>query len=107
MTYPVGHTPRYEKIKLKDFLDETLCEDVERFLFTVDDNGKYELTNKLVEAGIGDIIIGSGPQAPQLLFKCLDKSFAKINEKLLEFYSTNVMRAVEILDVLSLESSTT
>lgn len=74
LTYPAGHKTRYENFELKGFLDETLRVGAER-LFTVDDTEKFNITNKLVEAGIQDIIIGSGPQD----HKCLEKKFNDTN----------------------------
>lgn len=79
ITYPANHKPRYGNFEIEGFLDETLREGAERCLFTVDEDEKYELINKLIEAGIRDIIVGSGPKDPQLIRRCLDEKFNNPN----------------------------
>ncbi|MEK4222320.1 hypothetical protein N1I86_09980 [Bacillus sp. FSL W8-0116] len=82
MQLPKNHKKRENNFQIDGFLDETLREGAERCLFAVDEDKKYELIKKLVDSGIRDIIIGSGPKDPSLIFKCLSAKhdFGKLPE---------------------------
>ncbi|MED1419831.1 hypothetical protein [Bacillus smithii] len=69
MQLPKNHKKRENNFQNDGFLDETLREGAERCLFAIDEDKKYELIKKLVDSGIRDIIIGSGPKDPSLIFK--------------------------------------
>lgn len=75
LSFPQGHQPRYASFHLDGLIDETLREGAERCLFAVDEENKFTLAKALVGAGIRDLVIGSGPDDPDLLLRCLKAKF--------------------------------
>lgn len=78
LTMPQGHEPRYGDFRIDGLMDETLREGSERCLFAVDVENRYRLVEKIVDAGVRQLMIGSGPEDPDLLARCLQ---AKLEER--------------------------
>ncbi|WP_026675564.1 isopropylmalate synthase [Alkalihalobacterium bogoriense] len=75
LSYPKGHRPRYKNFQLDGLLDETLREGAERCLFSVNNVRKLQLIGEILDSGVRDIILGSGPKDPQLLLECLKHKY--------------------------------
>jgi len=72
LTLPKGHEPRYDNFGIEGLIDETLREGSERCLFAVDEKRRYGLAEKIVDAGVRQLMVGSGPDDPGLLARCLE-----------------------------------
>lgn len=75
MKIPAGHKPRFDNFELSGFIDETLREGAERCLFAVEQEKKLELLEKIIQTGVKEIIVGSGPEDPSLILKALHRKF--------------------------------
>ncbi|MFB9777673.1 hypothetical protein [Brevibacterium otitidis] len=71
LTFPEGHTPRYTDFSIEAISDETIREGGERALYGASDKDKIRLVEKLSQAGIKDIDVGSGMHEAQFLRKLL------------------------------------
>ncbi|MFL0576388.1 hypothetical protein ACH0BO_06550 [Brevibacterium luteolum] len=71
LTFPEGHTPRYKDFSIQAISDETIREGGERALYGASDKNKIQLVEKLSQAGIKDIDVGSGIHEAQFLRKLL------------------------------------
>jgi 2-isopropylmalate synthase len=67
LSLPAGYEPRYSDFEIAGVSDETMREGGERALFGSDDERKLHLVEKLAEAGIRDIDVGSGLTEPQFV----------------------------------------
>lgn len=59
-------------LRIDILVDETLREGVERSAFAVDDDNRYALLEKMVDAGLREFVLGISPERPRLLQKCLE-----------------------------------
>lgn len=87
LTYPAGHKPRYENFELKGFLDEPLREGAN---FTKDliENDKF------IEQ-----VLNVVQEKMNAIYQSKREDFTEINEKIIEFYFTDVMSAVDIIEI--------
>ena len=82
LTFPEGHTPRYSDFSIQAISDETIREGGERALYGASDTDKIRLVEKLSQAGIKDIDVGSGMHEAEFLRKLLltQESFDSITD---------------------------
>ncbi|MCP3424476.1 hypothetical protein NBM05_00105 [Rothia sp. AR01] len=71
LDFPRGHRPRYRDFSLQAISDETIREGGERAIYGAADTDKIRLVEKLSQAGIKDIDVGSGLHEAQFLRKLL------------------------------------
>lgn len=71
LTFPKGHEPRFQNFQLDGLLDETLREGAERCPFSVPKESKAALARQIVDAGIRDVVFGSGPEDSDLIAEVL------------------------------------
>ena len=58
--------PRYSDFAVPRIVDETLREGVERCMFPVDSDRLFALLRRMVDAGLREFVVGSGPEDPEL-----------------------------------------
>lgn len=69
------HKKSYCNFKIDYLVDETLREGVERSPFAIDENSRYELLKKMVDAGLREFVLGISPEIPTILKKCEEAKF--------------------------------
>lgn len=82
LSFPPGHTPRYDNFSIRAISDETIREGGERAVYGASDHDKIRLVEKLSQAGIKDIDVGSGLSEARFLRKLLvtQESFGSITD---------------------------
>lgn len=82
LTFPIGHTPRFTNFSIHAISDETIREGGERAPYGASDSDKIRLVEKLSQAGIKDIDVGSGLSEARFLRKLLltQEAFDSITE---------------------------
>lgn len=71
LSFPLHHSPRYQDFSIKTISDETIREGGERALYGASDPDKIRLVEKLSQAGIKDIDVGSGMNEANFLRQLL------------------------------------
>lgn len=71
LRFPSHHSPRYHDFSIKTISDETIREGGERALYGASDVDKIRLVEKLSQAGIKDIDVGSGMHEANFLRQLL------------------------------------
>lgn len=64
LSFPAAHKARYDNFEIDGVLDETLREGAERCMFSVHPESRIPLAKAAINAGMTDLVYGSGPSDP-------------------------------------------